>query len=127
MASPISQVLGILLALPASYRTLRSFTRGSVEVCCGAWLLLRYNGRSTIGRVSEITEMHLAHSASSVLRMLMCDVRCVDFEDEMRGQVLTVRRDSVAFEMLVCVEHASLLEVSCDESNANELTFEYVY
>ena len=70
--------------------------------------------------------MHIAH-ASSVLRMLMSDARVVEFEDELRGKVITVQRDSKASELLVCVERASLLEVHCDEKSEKNLTYEYVY
>ena len=104
-----------------------SFLRGSVEVRCGDWLLVIYGGKSIIGLVREIVELYVTHAASAVLRMLMSEAREVMFEDEMRGQVITVKRDSSYFEQVVCVENASVLEVSCNEENPALLTYEYVY
>ena len=98
-----------------AYRCLRSFTRGAVEVRCHQWHLIQYEGRSIVGRVSEIVELHVPNAASSVLRMWMLQSRYVDFEDETRGQVVTISRDSSAHEQYVRVECASVLEVHCDE------------
>ena len=110
-----------------AYRTLRSFTRGQVEVSCGGWILLLYEGKSIVGRVCEIVQLHVAHAASNVLRMLMSEARIVEFEDDLRGKVITVQRDSEASELLVCAERASMLEVNCDETSATYLTYEYIY
>ena len=109
-----------------AYRTVRNFTRGAVEVRCGEWLLLQYAGRSLIGCVSEIVELHVK-AGSSMLRMWLRQSRDVVFEDETRGQVITVRRDCDHNEQYVCVERASLHEVSCDQSSDTHLTFEYIY
>ena len=63
-----------------------------------------------------------------LLRMLMCESREVEFEDELRGQVISVQRDSPAYdEHFVCLEHASVHEVQCDESRGTAITYEYVY
>ena len=75
--------------------------------------------------VGEIVQLFLPGRA--VLRMLLNEARCVAFEDETRGHVITVSREQECHTLYVCIENASLHEVHCDETDASVLTFNYLY
>ena len=112
-------------SLVYAFRHIRMFTRGSVEVRAGTWILASANGMSVIGRIDECMELMVP--GMSLLRMFMSEVRHVSFEDPTRGAVITVPRAAPTSEMYACVEQMSLLEVYCDEQDAFVLTFNYIY
>ena len=61
------------------------------------------------------------------VRMLLHEARAVPFEDEQRGCVLTVERNTPCQTMCACLEDVSVHEVVCDESDPARLTFTYVF
>jgi hypothetical protein len=109
-----------------AYRHVRSLSRGSVEARGGDWIICREGGRSVVGRVAEMVELFLPSAAASLVRMLLSDAREVSFEDETRGHVIAVERDSPSGPHYVCAERASLHEVACDV-RPDELVFSYIY
>ena len=130
LAQESSKLMEWCLKIPLTadmigYRTVRSFTRGPVEVRCGDWVLVQMHGRSYVGRATEMMDMHMG--GVSVLRMMLSESRAVSFEDETRGQVLSVRRDTPSYSQLVQLESSGVHEVVCDESDATELRYTYSY
>ena len=62
-----------------------------------------------------------------LLRMLLHDARPIAFEDPTRGHVISVRRDLATCEVFVRLEDAAVHEVAMQETDADTLTFNYVY
>ena len=106
-------------------RFVRSFTREPMEVRNGDYIITMQDDMTHVGRVREIAEIHVPGRV--LLRMLLHDARPIAFEDDTRGSVITVRRDAAVCEVYVRVEDAAVHEVSCDETDANTLTFNYLY
>ena len=59
--------------------------------------------------------------------MMLTTARQVEFEDDMRGRVITVERAQPSSDLYVCVESTSLHEVACDASQSARLSFSYIY
>lgn len=108
-----------------SVRFVRSFRREPIEVHPGDGVLATISGQTFAGCVGEMMELFMPGRA--VLRMMLSSARRVDFEDETRGNVITVRRDAEASDLLLRVESVALHEVHCDESDADVLTFNYIF
>ena len=109
-----------------SFRFLRSFSRGSAEIRGNDWILCCEGGRSVVGRVGEMLELCMSGTAMSLVRMMLHEAREVSFEDESRGCVIPVPRDSPCGDHYVRGEHASLHELHCDVRQ-HELVFTYIY
>ena len=86
-------------------RHIRSFSRGSVEVRSGDWIIAFANGVSVVARVREIIEVFLP--GGPVLRAMLSDARQVHFEDPTRGCVISVLRTQPASDMYACLENMS--------------------
>ena len=80
-----------------------------------------------VGRVHEIFEVYVASTGACLLRMMLSETRGVAFEDETRGQVLSVERSEATFDQVFPVESTGVLEVVCDESDAKTLVYTYIY
>ena len=106
-------------------RFVRSFTREPMEVRSGDYIIAVQDDLVHVGRVVEMAEIHVPGRV--LLRMLLHDARPIAFEDETRGNVITVRRDVDVCEVFVRVEDAAVHEVYCDETDADTLTFNYLY
>ena len=103
----------------------RSFSRGSVEVRSGGWIIAIANGMSVVARVREIIELFVP--GGPVLRATLSEAREVRFEDTTRGCVISVPRTQPAADMYACLENMSVHEVSCDDRDPSVLTFNYIY
>lgn len=88
-------------------RFVRSFTREPVKVSAGDWILVTStkNGATQVGRVGEI--MELCVPGRTLLRMLLCAAKQVAFEDETRGQVISVPRDAPECDVYVVVDEVA--------------------
>ena len=96
-----------------------------MEIRQGDWLLASKGGHTHVGVVGEIVELFLP--GRSVLRMmLITTARQVEFEDDMRGSVITVERAQPSSDLYVCVESTSLHEVACDDGAESVLLFSYI-
>ena len=106
-------------------RQVRSFTREPMEIRQGDWLLASKDGHTHVGVVGEIVELFVP--GRSVLRMMLTTARQVEFEDDMRGRVITVERAQPTSDLYVRVESTSLHEVACDAGQSARLSFTYIY
>ena len=128
--SPLLMMAATQHETPEAYavRFARSFTREPVKVSTGDWILVTTNdGITHVGRAGEIVELSVP--GRTLLRMMLCVARHVDFEDETRGRVISVPRDAPASDIFVAVEEVALHEVlqGADTEDSPNVTFNYVY
>ena len=78
-----------------------------------------------VGRAGEMLQLYVP--GACYVRMGLHEARRVLFEDETRGCVIRVPRTTQGVDMYVCLENVRVLELYCDESDASELSFSYIY